>query len=72
MLLLLHRRGNKFWFWEALEALNKFLSYFIQSKPSMSTHEYYESNHVNKFVMLLNSFLEEYRTLSQFFGPDYQ
>ena len=44
-------RGNKFWFRKIfVETLDQFPSYFIQSKPSASTHEYSESNNGgNKF-----------------------
>ena len=51
----LYSRGNKFWFWEIfVEVLDEGPSYFIQSKPSASDHEYSESDRENKFVMLLS------------------
>ena len=47
-----------------MEALEEFPNQFIQSKPSVSTHEYSESNRASKYVMFLGNFGEENRRLS--------
>ena len=50
-------RRNEWRFWQIfVEALEQFLNHFIQSKTSASTHEYSESNHASKYVMLLSNF----------------
>ena len=55
---------NKFWYWEIfVEVLDEFPSYFIQSQTSTRNPE---SNHPNKYFMLLSNLWDEHGGLSQF------
>ena len=44
-----------------MEALEEFLNLFIQSETNASTHEYSESNHASKYVMLLSNVVDEHQ-----------
>ena len=63
-------RRNKCRFWQIfVEALKEFPNTFIQSQSSASTHEYSESNHASKYVMLLSNFVDEHHGLSPVLSP---